>query len=476
MLNGNKFRLYPEKKHQKVLFQWQGCQKFIYNAKVKEERYFRKFKSRFVEHANVAIPLDQKYSQFKTEQTPWLKQVPSQILRNGSVRFIQAYSRFHKGLAGRPKIKKPHHKKTLWLTKELFTIKTHKDSQYDTLIIGTKRFPVGEMRFLKHHNYDSTPDSIVISCEGTHWFVSFATEDNVPQIGRNDIGEHLEKMDEKDLNTITIGIDRNTVHDNQVALSNGHSYSLLKIEQERIQKKTIKNKRYQRRMAQQKKGSCSYRKNQQKVQKNNRYMSNVRKDFAHKTSFNIINDPRTQIVGLEKLALQNMTKKPKPKKHPDKPGVFLPNKAKAKAGLNKSILGASMGMLRTFLRYKAAKNQKLIVEVSAHYSSQECAHCGYIHPDNRETQSRFICQACGHESNADHNASINVKHRTVKNILSGNWREKSSKKTLQLNKGRGGSLQSSANAENADGEQVSLVCGNTDKLSSLKSETHTLVE
>ena len=47
-------------------------------------------------------PIDQKYCQFVGEGTAWLREVPSQILRNGAVRFAQAYARFFRGLARRP--------------------------------------------------------------------------------------------------------------------------------------------------------------------------------------------------------------------------------------------------------------------------------------------------------------------------------------------------------------------------------------
>ena len=41
MLTGNRFRLYPTQRQQKILLRWIGCQRLIYNAKVSEDRYFR---------------------------------------------------------------------------------------------------------------------------------------------------------------------------------------------------------------------------------------------------------------------------------------------------------------------------------------------------------------------------------------------------------------------------------------------------
>jgi len=83
MMNGYQFRLYPTKEQEQILLRWIGCQRLIYNAKVSEDRYFRSFKRRFL--AVVGEPIDQGYSHFKTELTPFLNEVPSQVLRNGAV-------------------------------------------------------------------------------------------------------------------------------------------------------------------------------------------------------------------------------------------------------------------------------------------------------------------------------------------------------------------------------------------------------
>lgn len=79
-----------------------GHQKFIYNAKVQEQDYWHRFSKQSLALTGCKPSADQMYSQFKTELTPWLSQVPSQILRNGVYRFTCANARFHKGLGGAP--------------------------------------------------------------------------------------------------------------------------------------------------------------------------------------------------------------------------------------------------------------------------------------------------------------------------------------------------------------------------------------
>ena len=69
---GNRFRCYPTPSQAQTLLAWIGCQRFIYNAKVGEDRYFRRFARKSLGHTGVRTPIDQQYSHFKTEQTPWL--------------------------------------------------------------------------------------------------------------------------------------------------------------------------------------------------------------------------------------------------------------------------------------------------------------------------------------------------------------------------------------------------------------------
>jgi hypothetical protein len=114
-------------------------------------------------------------------------------------------------------------------------------------------------------------------------------------------------------------------------------------------------------------------------------------------------------VAMEDLRVSAMTRRPKAKT--DDQGRPAPNGARAKAGLNKGILGSAWGRIKTYAQYKAPKHNVLFLLVPPHHSSRECAVCGHIHPDNRPTQSRFVCQRCGQTDHADHNASRVIARR-----------------------------------------------------------------
>jgi putative transposase len=141
MDEGRKFRIYPTKEQITPLSKWIGHQRFIYNSKVSEDRYFRKFKSKSLSLVGEDVPCDQKYSQFISTDTSFLKEVPSQILRNGVYRWKSAYQRFFKRLAGRPTIKKKHGRQSVMITKELFTFYSV-DQQTAMINLGTKKHPI----------------------------------------------------------------------------------------------------------------------------------------------------------------------------------------------------------------------------------------------------------------------------------------------------------------------------------------------
>jgi len=85
-MHGHRSRCYPNPVQEQTLLRWSGCHRFIYNAKVGEDRYFRAFASKALNLAGLHAPIDQQYRQFIGPETGCLREVPSQVLCNGAVR------------------------------------------------------------------------------------------------------------------------------------------------------------------------------------------------------------------------------------------------------------------------------------------------------------------------------------------------------------------------------------------------------
>ena len=174
-------------------------------------------------------------------------------------------------------------------------------------------------------------------------------------------------------------------------------------------------KRLQRKLARQThKASHRRAKTKKRMANHHAKCSDIRQDFCHQTSRALVAS-KAKVFIFEDLKIAVMTRAPKAKQ--DINGKFIANKAKQKAGLNKAILDKSWHQLETFTRYKAYQVNKVVFKVSANYTSQECANCNHIHPNNRKSQALFQCGYCKHVDHADRNASLVIKKRAINLIL-----------------------------------------------------------
>ena len=464
MDEGRKFRIYPTKDQITPLSKWIGHQRFIFNSKVSDDRYFRKFKSKSLSLVGEDVPCDQKYSQFISTDTSFLKGVPSQILRNGVYRWKSAYQRFFKRLAGRPTIKKKHGRQSVMITKELFTFYSV-DQQTAMINLGTKKHPIGTIKVNVHLDYE-VPDSIYISVHGGKWYVSFSNENDVVVATEGELLADLQHHTEEQLMEVTNGFDRNVVA--PVASSDGNTFDYTAEQKKSLQKALAGKVKCQKRLAKKQKGSANRRKAVKKSGRYDRKISDIRNDFSHKTSYTLADAPVSLLV-FECLPIKNMTASAKGTV--EEPGKNV----RQKSGLNRSILNACWGKIKTYTRYKGLRKNKLTIEAPPHYSSQECSHCGFTHKDNRPSQSEFICQDCGFVCNADLNASLVIKKRGVRMVLNNEVHIKTPKKVAFSKKSvrRAGVVRSGASASKP-AESVSVVSAPKPiRSSSVKQETPT---
>lgn len=67
--------------------------------------------------------------------------------------------------------------------------------------------------------------------------------------------------------------------------------------------------------------------------------------------------------------------------------------------------------LKEFVKYKAAFEGIITVEVNEAYTSQTCNWCGEQEETSRDSQGLFECDCCGLEDNADKNGALNIAKR-----------------------------------------------------------------
>ena len=137
-----------------------------------------------------------------------------------------------------------------------------------------------------------------------------------------------------------------------------------------------------------------------------RKLRNRRRDFHHKTARALVDT--CDVIALERLRAADMTRRPRPRPDPARPGTYLPNGASAKAGLNKAVLDAGWAQFTTILAGKAEEAGRRVILVNPAGTSIACHICGAR--CTRPRQDSVICPVHG-AMDADVNGARNVYAR-----------------------------------------------------------------
>jgi putative transposase len=344
-----------------------------------------------------------------------VRQAPSQIYRNAVTQWEQAWINHWKNPAH---FRRPTHRTrgeadSVWLTRELFGIVAR-----GRIRVGSKTRDLGVLFFKEHRRYRE-PASVTISrTPDGRWWLSLTFDDGVKVQKPEAILEELRLLSAEQLEAMVVGNDRGVVR--QMQSSDGRTLAFTEAKKAKIKHWNRRIKKLNRKLARQTNKTSKRRaKTRHKLARTHARVADLRRDQAHQVSHVAVQTP-ARVLAFEDLRLRNMVARPKPV--PNESGTgHKPNGAAAKAGLNRSIHNAAMGMILQFVRYKAARVGKLVLTVPAHHSSQECSQCGHTCRANRPSQAEFHCQACGHTENADANASRVIKKRGLAALQAELW-------------------------------------------------------
>ena len=162
----------------------------------------------------------------------------------------------------------------------------------------------------------------------------------------------------------------------------------------------------ERRKARTRPGSGNRKRLRRALAREWRTVRNRRRDFHHKTARTLVS--QCDAIALENLNTAGMTKRPGPRPDLENPGAFLPNRAAAKAGLNRSILDAGWAQFAGILAAKAEEAGRRVVLVNPAGTSVGCHRCGQRCA--RPQQKIVICPVHG-EIDADLNGARNIYAR-----------------------------------------------------------------
>ena len=368
MLTVYKFRLNPNNFQKVLLSKHFGCCRFVYNylLGLHNENYKsdKSIKWNRFTYQNIIPKLK------KDEDYSFLKEVNSQSLQCAVMNLDRAFKNFFEKRNKYPKFKSKHNKQSFHIPQSVKLIE-------DKLFIP--KFKNG-IKVNLHRNVTGNIKSATISKSCTNeYYVSILVEDGI-------IVDNNKTLDINKSIGIDLGIKDFAI------ISTGE-----KIENPKYYIKSQKRlKRLQRKHSRKIKGSNNRNKSRIKLAKHHAHVSNQRKDFHHKLSHKIVNDNQIDIICMENLNVRGMVRNHK---------------------LSKSISDAGWSQFKTFLKYKAERLGKMVIEIGRfEASSQICNVCGYQNKELTLSDREWICPICGTIHDRDVNAAINVRNIGIRTL------------------------------------------------------------
>jgi putative transposase len=231
----------------------------------------------------------------------------------------------------------------------------------------------GLVRFRMSRDLPASAKSYRITLKAGQWHIAFAC----PPAALEGPGDGS-----------ILGIDRGVTI--PFACSDGTSYVLPKED-------LVRHRRLQRHLARQKKGSGRSKRTKDRIAKIRAKDALCRKDVIEKATTDLAQ--RCDFFRIENLDVDAMSRSAKGTDA--KPGTNV----RQKAGWNRAIRASGWTLFATRLEDKAPYR---VERVKAAFTSQRCAACGHVSPENRKSQAVFRCVSCGHTANADLNAAQNI--------------------------------------------------------------------
>ena len=358
MLKAYKYRIYPNNEQKVQIAKTFGCCRFVYNQTLayRKARYEKEKKSVSKTDCNNYCnrELKKKYE--------WLKKVDKFSLTNAIYNMDSAYQKFFREHAGYPKFKSKHDS-----YKSYTTNFTNGNIEVDFENGKVKLPKLKEVKVKLHKHFSGQIKSATVSqVPSGKYYVSILVETEHEEL------EHVKK---------NIGLDLG-IKDLCIT-SDGKKYENLQI----IKKYEKKLVRLQRQLAHKEKRSQNYYKTKKQIALCHEKITNIRKDYLHKISHEIISE--NQVIVSENLQIKNMVKN---------------------HHLAKSISDVSWYELTRQLEYKAKWNGREYIKIDTFYaSSQLCSVCGYQNKETKDLSVReWICPVCGAKHDRDVNAAKNI--------------------------------------------------------------------
>lgn len=378
-----KVMLLPNNKQKTKLFQYAGASRFAYNWTIAREKENYEQGNKFINDNE----LRKEFTQLKKQDKyKWLNNVSNNVTKQAIKDACDSYKRFFKGQSQYPKFKSKRKSKPSFYQDncKLKFSETHVKLEGFT---NSKKRNKQLINWLKLSEKSRIPTDCKyynprITYDGINWWISVGIDfEETCEIHTNKgVGVDLGI---KDLAVCSDGFIYKNINK---TLKVKKLKKKLKRLQKQVSKKYTKNK---------KGGSYCKTNNiiklEKKLLKLNRRLTNIRHNYLHEVTSEIINRKPMFIV-LENLNVKGM----------------MSNKHLAKA-----VQEQCFYEFYRQIHYKCNWNNIKFIEADRFYpSSKLCNVCGNIKKDLKLSDRIYVCSECGNEIDRDYQASLNLAKYT----------------------------------------------------------------
>ena len=379
MIKSIKIMLIPNNKQKTKLIQCFGVSRFAYNWTLGKQQENYKNGGKFISDNE----LRKEFTKLKkTKQYEWLNQYSNNIPKQAIKDACDSYKRFFKGYSKFPRFKSKKKSRPSFYVDNIKIKFSDTHVKLEKLSNSTKKNKA-KLNWVRLAEKNRIPTDCKyinprVTFDGVNFWISVGIEyENNLELPTNEgIG-------------IDLGIkDLAICSDKNIYKNINKTSKVKKIEKKRRRLQRQISRKYElNREGRSYKKTSNIKKLEKELLKVNQRLTNIRHNYLHQTTTEIINRKPIFIV-LESLNVVGMMKN----KH-----------------LAKAIQQQCFYEFYRQIQYKCLRNNIKFIEADRFYpSSKTCSECGSVKKQLKLSEREYICEECGCVIDRDYNASVNL--------------------------------------------------------------------
>ena len=379
MIKSVKVMLIPNNKQKTKLIQCFGVSRFAYNWTLGKQQENYKNGGKFISDNE----LRKEFTKLKkTKEYEWLNQYSNNIPKQAIKDACDSYKRFFKGYSKFPRFKSKKKSRPSFYVDNIKIKFSDTHVKLEKLSNSTKKNKA-KLNWVRLAEKNRIPTDCKyinprVTFDGVNFWISVGIEyeNNLELPTSNGIG-------------IDLGIkDLAICSDKNIYKNINKTSKVKKIEKKRRRLQRQISRKYElNREGRSYKKTSNIKKLEKELLKVNQRLTNIRHNYLHQTTTEIINRKPIFIV-LESLNVVGMMKN----KH-----------------LAKAIQQQCFYEFYRQIQYKCLWNNIKFIEADRFYpSSKICSECGSVKKQLKLSEREYICEECGCVIDRDYNASVNL--------------------------------------------------------------------